>query len=162
VLVACNGPKEIEPVVRADAWTVVPLERDPYAEHHPGTECPPASFGVEDLGGEDTFFINVQDCAYLTIEQPSLVEVEKDDLLRIRLWHFRLQALGASTATITMTIGGEPILDEKIPIPSDSKLIATINPIGLDAEAGSPVVFHLRNHGNNSYNLIEVSRGGEP
>jgi hypothetical protein len=163
LVIGCSEPKPIESLVAADRWTPVPLEADPYAEHHAGASaCPAVAFGVEELGTDSSFFIDVRDCAYLTVEQTTLVEVEEGDPMRLRLWHFALDALReTATATIVMTVAGSTVLDATIPIPSESELLAPAWVAGFDAPAGSRAVFHLRNHGSNSYNLIELSRGGE-
>src|SRR5687768_3767832 len=93
-LLGCSEPKLVESLIAADRWTAVASENDPYAAHRPAPgECPAASCGLEDLGGEMTLFVNTLDCAYLTVEQTSLVEVEKEDPIRVRVWHFGLDKL---------------------------------------------------------------------
>ncbi len=161
-LPGCHPPKELADVVSPAKWSVVPPERDPYDAFRPGPDaCPPTAFGLEDLGGEPTLGINAQDCAYVTLEQPALAEVERGDLVHIRIWHFQLVALEASTATMALTIDGRTILEREIPIPSPSELLSPRFTADFDAPAGANIVFHVRNHGSNSYNLIELSRGGE-
>ena len=149
-------------MITAEGWSEVPLAEDPYAAFHPGANaCPPTAYGVEDLGGENSLYINAQDCAYLTVTQPAAVEVDEGDPLHLRIWHFQLVALNAATATLTLTIDGNAVLEERIPIPSESDLINPELTADFESPRGAPIIFHVRNHGTNSYNLIELSRGGE-
>ena len=163
-LFAC-GPKERASLIAAENWTAVPLSEDPYASFHPGTNaCPPTGYGLEDLGGENSLYIDAQDCAYLTVAQPAAVEVDEGDRIRVRIWHFALVALDAATATIAMTVNGHSVFEAFVPIPSEGALLPDPNlrmEADFESDAGAPVLFHLRNHGTNSYNLIELSRGGE-
>lgn len=161
VLVAC-GAKEEASLATPGGWTLVPLAEDPFADRHPGGEvCPAASFGPEELSGEMSFGVDGLRCLYLTVRQDSLVEIDEGDLLHYRLWHFELVGLDAATATISMTIDGQPIIEERIPVPSPSTLRAPYFDANFSAPSGSEVLLHLENHGSNSYNLIEVTRGGE-
>jgi hypothetical protein len=162
VLLSACGPKEKASLIAAESWTEMSAAEDPYAAYRPGPDaCPPTSFGVEDLGGENSLFVDAEKCAYLTVSQPASVEIDEDDRLHLRIWHYQLVALKASTATIALTIGGNVVLEEYVPIPSESGLIRPMTVAGFESEPGAPIIFHIRNHGSNSYNLIELSRGGE-
>lgn len=162
-LIGCNGPKEPASLVSVTEWKKVDLAEDPYADRYPGDgACPETSYQVEALGAEMSLGVDGQNCAYLTVSQPALVEVDEGDLLHVRLWHYDLRGLQASTATLALTIGGEVILQRYIPIPADSELITQDLDAAFATPAGAPVIFHVENHGSNSYNLIEVRRGGTP
>lgn len=160
-LCGCNGPKEPAPLVSATGWSRVDLAEDPYADRYPGEgACPETAFQVEEIGGEMSLGVDGQNCAFLTVRQPTLAEIEEGDLIFLRLWHYELSGLKASTATLTLSIDGQAVLERHIPVPSDSELITTYLDAPFEAPAGAPVIFHVENHGTNSYNLIELRRGG--
>jgi hypothetical protein len=97
-------------------------------------------------------------CNWITLEQPSLRAIRAGDEIEIRAFHFVLTAPFNAEARISLTLGDEMVFDEDIPIPQlvsdsiDGTWIAT-----KDFEAGTPMLFHVDNHGANEYLLIEVN-----
>jgi hypothetical protein len=79
------------------------------------------------------------------------------DKLQLRIWHFELTAPEAAEAHIAVTLAGTSLFDKRYPIPSGSGLDAPVVEVAADADQGSPIVFHVHNHGDNSFSLIEMS-----
>jgi hypothetical protein len=160
LLSAC-GAKDEAPLVTDDRFIEVEASADPFLAGRSFPRCEATTFGPELLGGERSFGVNGIDCAYVTVGQPALVEVDEGDLLHVRFWHFALLGLDTATATVVLTVGGHPVMERFIPIPAESELFAPYFEAEFSTGAGAPVLFHVENHGSNSYNLVELTRGGD-
>jgi hypothetical protein len=58
-------------------------------------------------------------------------------------------------------LGGDVAWQARVPIPSGSGLLSPEWLASRELPAGTPVHFHLHNHGANSWSLIELSVGPE-
>jgi hypothetical protein len=143
------------PVVTPTAWA--PAADDPFEVLRPAeVECPEGSWGAEELSGEPAFSVDTADCNYLSVEQPSLVDLQADDRLALRLWHFELTGPDGAVANLGLAIDGDLVWREVLPIPRDAELLTPTVRLERSYPAGSTVVFHASNHGANSYSLIAV------
>jgi hypothetical protein len=79
--------------------------------------------------------------------------------LKVRLWHFELSAPDPAQAHAVLLVDGLTVLDERIPIPKPGGLMVHELRVERDIPAGAPVYFHLHNHGENSWALVELSAG---
>jgi hypothetical protein len=98
-------------------------------------------------------------CNWLTLEQPSLRDVRAGDRVEVRAYHFALNEPLGGEARMSFVIGDELVFDETILIPRDGELLKTDPPwtATKDYPAGTPVLWHVNNHGSNEYLLIEVN-----
>lgn len=97
-------------------------------------------------------------CNWITLEQPSLRAIQAGDEIEIRAFHFALNAPFGGEARIGLTMGDEMIFDERVLIPQpDSAPISRTWTATKDFEVGTPMLFHVNNHGDNEYLLIEVN-----
>ncbi len=145
----------------ADATCPPPEGECPDFETDECVEVPPTcrvSFVAECLTPFTVLSVYTAVCNWITLQQPSLRTIRAGDEIEIRAFHFVLTAPFNAEARISLTLGDEMIFDEAIEIPqleSDSingTWIAT-----KDFEAGTPMLFHVDNHGANEYLLIEVN-----
>jgi hypothetical protein len=114
------------------------------------------------LGAEPVFSVDTGACTYITARQPALRDVAQGETLVARVWHFALNAGEAAEAHVALRIGDTTVLDQTVPIPSAGGLIAVSETAPRAFEAGTPVFFHLHNHGDNSWSLVELSAGPKP
>lgn len=162
-----GGPSEgRERVTLVDhrEWRALEKAWDPFEDRPVDVGCNPAAmgFGVEELSLEASFYVRTRLCAYITAEQPSLVDVPAGDLVKVRLWYFQLTSPNGGEAHVAVQLGDEFLIDEHIPIPTDSGgLLRVLWPAPETIPAGTPVRVHIHNHGANEYGLIEVSTGPE-
>ncbi|HTU61600.1 MAG TPA: hypothetical protein VMF89_24260, partial [Polyangiales bacterium] len=141
---------------------IVSAEEDPFTDRVPDAMCPDDSHMPELLGAEPVFSIDTGGCTYITARQPALRDVAKGETLVARVWHFALNAGESAEAHVALRIGDTTVLDQTVPIPSEGGLIAATE-VAMNAfEAGTPVFFHLHNHGDNSWSLVELSAGPKP
>jgi len=143
-------------------WRALEKSWDPFEDRPVDVRCDPAGlgFGVEELSDELAFHVRTRLCAYITAEQPSLHEVRAGDLVKVRLWYFQLTSPQPTEAHVAVQLGDELLIDERIPIPTDSGGLLTARWTASETlPAGMPVRVHVHNHGANEYGLIEVSTG---
>lgn len=134
---------------------------DPFDDRPLAPEaCEEWAYLTEASGGERVFSIQTAGCSYGTFMQPTLVDVYEGEFLDARLWHFRLIALDPAEAHVAVALGAPGSgFDARIPIPSESGVVGKTWQAPRDYPAGTPVYFHVHNHGDNEYQLIELSTG---
>ncbi len=96
-------------------------------------------------------------CNWITFEQPSLTEIREGDSVEVRAFHFALNAPIGAQARIMLSIGDELVFEQTVLIPRDFQFYDDIWIATRDFPAGTPVRFHIDNHGTNEYGLVEVN-----
>ncbi len=159
-LAACGGEPAVVPdpvlLVDPNAWTLVAPTDDPF-EPPAEVTCDEDAWGPDDFGGELAFDVDTWSCDWLTVEQPLLAPIAARDALTVRLWHFELVYTDSAFANLALEVDGELVWQRAEPIPKDSELLWDVWEAQRPAPAGSQVVFHVDNHGANSYHLLEFS-----
>lgn len=150
---------EAEPValVHSALWSVAASNEDPFAPPAP-ERCPAGSFGEEVLGGELVFYVSTELCPSLTVRQSTRVDVASGDTLRVRLFHFPLTAPEPASARLMLQLGDDEVVREEIPIPSEQAQLTREWVAERDYQRGTPIWFHVENHGFNEYVLTGVER----
>lgn len=138
-------------------WQFAESDDDPFTDRPEQVRCPTSSWGVEELGGETTIAVSTDFCDYFTVMQGSGAAVFAGDTLHYRIFHFGLESRNPAKAHVALRIGSDTLVDELIDIPSESNLIAGAVPVDVDLAEGTPIYFHVHNHGANEYSLIELS-----
>ncbi|MBW2379513.1 MAG: hypothetical protein JRG70_08165 [Deltaproteobacteria bacterium] len=95
-------------------------------------------------------------CNWITLEQPSLRAIRAGDQVEVRARHSALTAPVPGEAHMTFVIGDEVALDYTVSIPSDFVFPKATWTASKDYPAGTPLFWHVDNHGSNEYMLIEV------
>lgn len=148
VLLACT-----EGAIVVDDDTQV-LHEDASARHEAG----PSGQGSRDIGAEPT----PHDEGDALARPPALdASTEEGDARSPGegLWHFELSADEPAEAHAALLVDGMPFFEERIPIPQVGGLISRQVRAARAIPAGTPIYFHLHNHGANSWSLVEVSVG---
>lgn len=161
MLAAC-GPREEVSLIDLEAFEIVSgASDDPYRDHFTDQTCEPVATGFELFGGEASYGIDSDRCMYVTIAQPAATHVDEGDLLHVRMWHFELEAAAPATATVALALDGTTVWERFLEIPGPSGLDVPYFDAPTDVPEGATVAFHVRNHGRNSYSLLEITVGGE-
>ena len=139
-----------------DAWQPTGAADDPF-DDRPATPACERGFGwaVESFDTSQTLSVDTSLCDYLTVDQPLSREVAAGSSIELRIWHFEL--VGDGEAHLAIQIGAVPLWEAMVPIPRDSQLLFETIVAPQDLGAGTPIYFHLHNHGTNTYNLIDVA-----
>jgi hypothetical protein len=112
------------------------------------------SFGVDDAIEIDTRF----GCGWATVEQPIAVDLVAGDDVQARVFYFSQATFPAAQAEVAIALDGAIVVTERVDIPTGSGLLAPRITLDRDVAAGSRAAFHIGNHGDNSWNLIELAR----
>jgi len=97
-------------------------------------------------------------CDRLTLEQPSLRAIRAGDQIEVRTYHAELTAPAPDgEARMSFVVGDELVFDERVPIPFQSEFLSEVWTAPKDYPAGTQLLWHVDNHGNNEYLLIEVN-----
>lgn len=143
------------PLVDHQEWTPVAPADDPFDDRPTDAVCEKGEgWDVELFDVESTLGVDTNFCDYLTVAQPLLVDVPEGGTVELRLWHFAL--VGEGEAHIAVRVGDVMLWETRVPIPGDSQLIFDSIEAPQALGAGTPVYFHLHNHGNNTYNLVDL------
>ena len=89
--------------------------------------------------------------------QPALSSVSEGEEFYIRFWRSTLTAPMGFDATVAILIDGDLIWSEQYPIPYPSGLEVVRVMATRDYPEGAQIVYHVDNHGNNEYALVELS-----
>lgn len=146
------------PLVDHTRWTVLGPATDPYGPGpSPRARCGGEALAVEALSGETSLSVSTRNCSWATVEQPSLVALEPGDRLHVRLWYFSLTDFDAAEAHVKLGVAGGPEAAFTLPLPSPAGLAVDDLEVETPCPAGAAVRWHVDNHGENSWNLIEVT-----
>lgn len=177
VAAACDTPpdpvcEEIVPLVDAATFAPVPPEQDPFVVGDPAVffadravsdddrprRCEaPAEAGPNTLGAEAVFDVDTLRCNWATVEQPLLQDIDSADRIRLRIFYFSQLATFLTEGRNVITVGDQTVLDETIELPTDSGILGFDARFPLAGQKGDRVVWHVANHGENSWNFIELS-----
>lgn len=142
--------------------------------------CDPNALGPTDELGEPSFEMDMNECTYATVLQPTQTAISAGDELFVRLWHFDVTQPAPGEAYAAIQIGDRIVWEAHLPVPctEGSSLVGlgeegdcTDHPDGVavdpprftadfDAPAGTPIYFHLhlRPTGDAPLGLAAVER----
>ncbi len=149
-----------EPLVAPDAWTFVEPADDTLWPAPDGaalcnaSDIQVASFGADDAVEIDTRF----GCGWATVSQPIASSLAAGDRVQVRIFYFSQATFPEAQAEVAVALDGDGGVSEKVAIPASSGLVAPVVTVDHDVAAGALAHFHIGNHGDNSWNLIELSR----
>lgn len=145
----------LTPLVDHTQWQQLDAAADPFPGHRPTElECSEAGIYNEDGYLE----IDTGSCNYVSVSQLTLADVVPGETLEASLWYGPLIAEGAFEAHAAIVLDGEVVWERQIPIPNPGGLaVATFAP-ERSYPAGTPIVFHLHNHGLNTWTLVYIGK----
>ena len=151
------------PLVDHTLWTVLGPSDDPFGGGP--RRCGPEDLVLEDFSGESSLSVSTRRCSWMTVTQPSLAPLHPGDALNVRLWYFSQTLFDAAEATLVVEVGeiggtdgpGSLRWTTTVPLPTPSALAYDTLPVSRELPAGTPIWWHVHNHGENTWNLIEVS-----
>lgn len=142
-----------------DLAAVLPLgaDADPFPDRPADFPCVPEGLHFEELAGEPVYSVNTGACAYTTAVAPLTAALSAGDTIEARVWHFALVG-PSSEAHVSVRLGDTAVLDERIAIPGESGMSVASFIVDGPVAAGTPVYFHLHNHGSNSWSWLGLRR----
>lgn len=152
---AVEDPTEgvLVPLTLPMLWMPVPATLDPLASHRPAdVNCPLGGWLYEPQGLE----INTLLCNYAMFGQPGRAAIARGARVVASLYHFDLVAEEPAMAHVALLVGDSLVWEQEIAIPGKANAYAIDVPVDFAADAGTPVYFHLHNHGQNTWMLGAV------
>lgn len=145
---------EFVPLVDPMAWTQVPeASLDPLAAHRPATvECPIGGWLFEPQG----FEVNTLLCNYAMFTAPAQASVIAGSRVVATLYHFDLVAAEPAVAHVALLLGERVVWETEVAIPGKANAFDIDVTIDETVPAGTPVYFHLHNHGQNTWTLAAL------
>lgn len=143
-------------LVSLEGWTAVARADDPFtAAGEEPPECEP-SFHVE--VAQNWLEVDTTACNWVTLSQPAQAEVAEGDRLEFDFSHFDLDADAPTTAELRLRFDDCDAWSTSIPIPGAADVYAEQFRSPCRLTSHSQVLFHLHNHGQNTYQLKDLSR----
>lgn len=168
-LTGCSEPARSEPVtppgpeelVDHAVWSMVDTaDADPFAGHGRPTvhACEDEAYFQPTPGA---FEVELARCRqrYVSIHQPSLVDVHAGDHLEFTLAHQLLRPLTESVteAYVAIAVNGGVVWELTIQILAPANGYTLDVPVTAELPLGSDVVLHINNHGENSYTFSPIT-----
>ena len=142
-------------------WQITTPEEDPfYAEAGDKPEqCEVEDLTVEDFPDGPWFDVNTRGCAYLTVHQASLGPIPAGSTIALRIWHFAI-TVAQGPFYLAVSVGEPPeiVWETTVDAPTLSgALLHDKWAAEKDYPTGTPIYWHLSNHGDNTWSFIEFS-----
>lgn len=164
VVASCTGEPEWceghATTLAAADYALLSIDEDPYfdATDTGVTRCALVDdVRVETLGVEPSVTVETTYCNHATLAQPLPVVVHEGERVHVRLWYFSQTSFEGTMAHVRFRFGDDEVLAVDVPIPAESGLISEDVIAPREYPVGTPVLFHVGNHGDNSWNLLEIS-----
>jgi len=153
-----SGPSGKRTLIDHYQWALEDVASEHYSDPPEDLNCDTELGTVaEELGGEIVYSVYTQYCSYMTATQPALSSVSEGEEFYLRFWHSTLTAPMGATASIVVLIDGDVVWNQEFPIPYPSGLEVVKLEAVRDYPEGAQIVYHVDNHGNNEYSLVELS-----
>ena len=100
--------------------------------------------------------VDTGSCNFLTLTQPTVLGLRAGQSVEVVAWHLDLFSEVPATAHAAVLLGDQIIWEKLVDIPSTPKLFADVVTVDFDAPLGTPIWFHLHNHGSNEWRLLRI------
>lgn len=140
-------------LVDASAWVPLSADEDPLSSHRPAdAHCPEGAYTEEDGALE----VETGYCSYVSLHQPLLAPVSRGDSLHAVVLHADLVFEEPAEAHVALVLDNHVVWQRNVAIPAEAALYDVTFPADHDLQVGSSVVFHLHNHGYNTWKLLSL------
>jgi hypothetical protein len=145
------------------AWVLGTSETDPFPLRPEGARCGSESFVLEEIDTGLWYDILTDECDHATVHQTTLAELQEGDTLLVWVWHYAMDHQGGDfNAQVALGTPPHVVWQTTLPVPAESGLIYEEITLNASWPAGSPIWFHLSNHGVNTWSLVELARIDAP
>jgi hypothetical protein len=137
-----------------------------YPPDDPGGDTPhndrvcqmPADVFSEVLDEDTSLTVNTNVCGWATISEPLSDDFAIGQSMFARLFYFQQIAPGIADAHVLVTVAGQTVFQKTLPLPQPSTLIAEDFKSPVAGKKGDPLLWHIDNHGVNTWNILELSK----
>ncbi len=150
MLGACVEPLNPgESLVDHDKWLALDLSQDPAGDF----DQPDCNHAVWQRWVDFVDIDTSGECGWALLEQPLPGTLAEGDVVDWMGWHSPLRAGAESEAHFAVYIEQHLVFEQWAPIPSGDTTFRGQWTVPERLPAGTPVVLHLHNHGDNSWAL---------
>ncbi|MBT9558248.1 MAG: hypothetical protein IV100_19600 [Myxococcales bacterium] len=154
-----SGPSEtavIDPNSLVDhaAWRALAADADPFPDRPAEVSCAASAYGI-DAGA---FGVYTGDCNYITASQNILLPLVPGDVVEVEAGYGTLLSENPAEGHLAISLPGLPLLDVTAAIPGPPQYFVKEIPVTVSLPAGAPILFHVHNHGPNSWRVLRVER----
>ena len=161
LLSACVSEENASPpeptfqaLVAPSEWSAVPRDEDRFiTDLDAAPECVGPGFRSE----EQWLEIDTGECNWVTLTAPAHFAVARGEQLRVSVSHFDLNAPAAAEGVAELTFGECAAWSKLVAIPSAAAVYTETFASPCEVAARGRVYFHLHNHGQNTWQLQDVS-----
>lgn len=154
---ACGGEAPepgYEPLAGAEDWSQVERIADPFVtDVDQAPACLGPGFSVENTWLE----VDTGVCNWVTVQAGARFMVAPRQMLRLVVSHYDLSAIAAAEARLELRFGNCELWQKTVAIPSPAAVYTEELESPCAIEQGAPMLFHLHNHGQNNWQLQELS-----
>lgn len=153
---------DASPLALAEGWTLVDAADDPFVQGPDPAKVPCTEAAIRRPTVDDEVWLEVEtlDCNAATLRAASLQPLAVGDRVEVRVWRFQL-IVGDAGYELSLHAGGpggELLWAQSLAFPGESGLWVDSHVVASAFAAGTPLWWRVRNHGVNSWNLVELSR----
>jgi hypothetical protein len=141
-------------LVDHNLWTAMAAGEDPFPDRPAEVTCPPRGYGL-DAGA---FGVYTGECNYITATQPILVDLQVGDIVTFEIGYGVLASTVPAVGHMVLALPSLTMKDVVVPIPGTGKFYAEDVEIKVPLSKGTPILFHVHNHGPNSWRVLRVER----
>lgn len=153
------GELSYEPLVALGDFRRVARQDDPFIDAAGAVpDCAAEGFRFE--ADQAWLEIDTGICGWVTVTTNALHAVVVEQRLKLRVSHFDLDAAPPAEAELGLKLGACDAWSRSLPIPSAARVDEEELASPCALPQGSPIFFHVQNHGQNTYQLqaLEVLR----
>ena len=165
LLGGCSTPHEPTPgaaalsfqvLVPLEGWSEVSRDADPFIKDPSAAPaCVGPGFRLEPT--DNWLEIDTGACNWVTLSGSALSAVSQGQQLELTVSHYNLEAPAPAEAQLSLRFGACDVWSKVIPIPEPAAVYTEQFGSPCALELGGSVLFHLNNHGQNTYQLQELS-----
>lgn len=143
------------------AWELVPLADDPFAAEAvepplTGTETCAADAVLTESGMLE---IDTDVCNFVTLRTTTVEEIRAGETVRVLFWNLALVADPPAVGVVELRLGGQTWWRHEAAIPGPEAIHKPKQVASRAFPKGTPVLFHVHNHGANSWRLLDWTTG---
>jgi len=146
-----EGEKTYQPLVELDGWSGVARDDDPFVVDADAPDCVGDGFRIETE--QKWVEIDTTACNWVTLRGRALHAVDVGQELQLDVSHYDLDAAEPASAELRLTLEGCAAWSKSIPIPGEANVYEEHFSSPCALEENGKVLFHLHNHGQNTYQL---------
>jgi hypothetical protein len=143
-------------LVPLEGWSSVARADDPFVTD---PEAAPACVGPGFRLETDTQWLELDTglCNWVTLASSALFDVSAGQQLRLDFSHYNLEAAAPATAELKVSFPHCEVWTKQLPIPGEAAVYQEQFTSPCALKAGQSVLFHLHNHGQNTYQLKDLA-----